>query len=65
MKSTMIKQPTKKDLESQMGVPQTFKHLTQWKPFLKVTLPVGDDDDFSTTKFAISEKQGDKPSGML
>ncbi len=64
MKSTAVKQPNRKDLEGQVGVPQTFKHLIQWKPFLKVTLPVGDDDDFSTTKFAIAEKQGEKLVGM-
>lgn len=44
-----------------MNVPQTFKHLSTWKPLLKVTLPCSDPGgDFSPTKFSISERQGDR-----
>lgn len=44
-----------------MNVPDTFKHLTSWKPLVKVTLPCSDPGgDFAPTKFSISEKQGDK-----
>jgi hypothetical protein len=51
----------KKDIEIPMNVPQTFKHLTSWKPILKVSLPCSDPGgDFAPTKFSISERQGDK-----
>ncbi len=44
-----------------MNVPQTFKHLTSWKPILKVSLPCSDPGgDFAPTKFSIAERQGDK-----
>jgi len=60
-KNQVVKQPTKKDPDLPMGVSQLFKHLVQWKPFLRVTLPCSDPGgDFSPTKFTISERQGDK-----
>lgn len=44
-----------------MNVPETFKHLTSWRPLLKVTLPCGDPGgDFAPRKFSITERQGDK-----
>ncbi len=44
-----------------MNVPETFKHLTNWKPLLKVSLPCSDSGgDFAPTKFSIAERQGDK-----
>ena len=44
-----------------MNVPDTFKHLTSWRPLLKVSLPCSDPGgDFAPTKFSISERQGDK-----
>lgn len=55
------KVPTKKDQDTPMGIPQTFKHLTQWKPFLKTSLPNTEPGgDYSPTKFSISERQGDR-----
>ena len=44
-----------------MNVPDTFKHLANWRPLLKVSLPCSDPGgDFAPTKFSIAEKQGDK-----
>lgn len=44
-----------------MNVPDTFKHLTSWRPLLKVTLPCSDPGgDFAPRKFSITERQGDK-----
>ena len=49
-----------------MNVPQTFKHLTLWRPILKVTLPCSDPGgDFAPTKFCIEERQGDKSISEL
>ncbi|CAF0718048.1 unnamed protein product [Brachionus calyciflorus] len=51
----------KKDSDLPMNVPDTFKHLGNWRPLLKVSLPCSDPGgDFAPTKFSIAEKQGDK-----
>lgn len=48
------------------GVPQTFKHLIQWRPYLKVSLPCSDPGgDFAPTRFTITERQGDKSTSKL
>ncbi len=50
---------------STMNVPETFKHLTNWKPLLKVALPCSEaGGDFSPTKFSIAEKQDDKTASI-
>ncbi len=51
----------KKENEIPLSGPETFKHLSPWKPILKVSLPCSDPGgDFAPTKFSIAEKQGDK-----
>ena len=56
----------KKELDLPMNVPQTFKHLGNWRPLLKVSLPCSDPGgDFAPTKFSISERQGDKSTSNL
>jgi hypothetical protein len=65
-KNLTVKQTNKKDIEGPMGVPQTFKHLNPWRPYLKVALPCSDPGgDFAPTKFSISERQGDKSTSKL
>lgn len=44
-----------------MNVPETFKHLTAWKPLLKVSLPSSEaEGEFAPRKFSIGEREGDK-----
>ena len=56
----------KKEIDLPSNVPQTFKHLSFWKPLLKVTLPCSDPGgDFAPVKFSITERQGDKSLSNL
>ena len=49
-----------------MNVPETFKHLTSWKPLLKVSLPSSEPEgDFAPRKFSIAEREGDKTASKL
>lgn len=51
----------KKENEITPNGPETFKHLSPWRPLLKVSLPCSDPGgDFAPTKFSIAERQGDK-----
>jgi hypothetical protein len=44
-----------------LNVPETFKHLTNWRPLLKVNLPCTElGGDFAPTKFSVAERQGNK-----